>query len=247
MIRRILSVDGAVRTKLCQMSIDAIERSALACAAIALFDAAPAAAADLVSPSYRLRGGHVAVAGGGWLTSTAPSPTLSDAAASLGQSEAIGPGFASSDFEASWPGFFPIVAGGLPSQDRDGDGAPDTVEASPPSGPGTDPFDPDTDADGLCDGPPSSLPACALGGEDLNGNGVYDPGVETDPNLTDTDGDGYSDGFERSEGSDPLDPGSVPGGGVEVPALGAPGSAILMGLIGLIGSLGLRSKQGKKR
>jgi hypothetical protein len=219
-----------------------IKRFVVSCPALALLVAASAGAADLVSPSYRLRGGHVAVAGRGWLTSSEPAPTISAAGASLGQSEAIGPGFSNSDFEASWPGFFPVVAGALPSQDRDGDGAPDTSETSPPSGPGTDPFDPDTDSDGLCDGPPSSLPACALGGEDLNGNGVYDAGMETDPNLTDTDGDGYSDGVERAAGSDPLDPGSLPGP-IAVPALGGPGSALLMGLIGLIGSLRLRREE----
>jgi hypothetical protein len=220
-----------------------IERVAVACGTLALLIAAPSGAADLVSANYRLRGGHVAAAGQGWLTSTAPSPTISAGVVSLGQPEAIGPSFAGSDFKASWPGFFPVVAGELPNQDRDGDGAPDTSEASPPSGPGTDPFDSDSDDDGLCDGPPSGLLACVVGGEDLNGNRVYDPGVETNPNLADTDGDTYGDGVERFAGTDPLDP-SSPGGPVAVPALGGAGSGLLVGLIGLIGSLRLRKRKG---
>jgi hypothetical protein len=243
-MRRCSRIDVAVDSKLRPMKYREIKRIVVTCAALALLIAAPAGAADLVSASYRLRGGHVAVAGQGWLTSTASSPAISAAGVSAGQSEAIGPTFSSSDFEASWPGFFSLVAGAFPSQDRDGDGASDANEASPPSGPGTDPFDSDTDDDALCDGPPSVLPACVVGGEDLNGNGVYDAGVETDPNLADTDGDGFSDGVERLAGTDPLDPGSAPGP-VGVPALGGPGSALLIGLIGLIGSRGLRRKKGR--
>ena len=53
-------------------------------------------------------------------------------------------------------------------------------------------------------------------GEDANGNGRYDAGVDTDPNNPDTDGDGFSDSFEVNElGSDPLDP-NDPGSGETV-------------------------------
>ena len=38
--------------------------------------------------------------------------------------------------------------------------------------------------------------------EDLNGNGILDPG-ETDPDLADTDGDGMDDGWEKAHGLDP--------------------------------------------
>ena len=55
---------------------------------------------------------------------------------------------------------------------------------------GLDPFDSDTDDDGLLDG------------EEVNDTG-------TDPLVFDTDGDGVSDGLEVQVGSDPLDPGSV--------------------------------------
>ncbi len=51
------------------------------------------------------------------------------------------------------------------------------------------PYDADCDDDGLTDG------SCSPG-EDLNNNGVVDPG-ETDPMKPDTDGDGILDGTER--------------------------------------------------
>lgn len=67
--------------------------------------------------------------------------------------------------------------------DCDNDGLSDELELAT----GTDPFDDDTDDDGLLDGPGS--------GEDVNANGVVDPG-ETDPRNPDTDGDGILDGTE---------------------------------------------------
>lgn len=75
-----------------------------------------------------------------------------------------------------------------PGDDYDGDGTSDETEVAA----GTDPTDTDTDDDGLCDG--SNPPLC--GSEDLNNNGVVDPG-ETDPLNPDTDGDGLTDGLER--------------------------------------------------
>ena len=56
---------------------------------------------------------------------------------------------------------------------------------------GTDPFNPDTDGDGLSDGD-----------EVLK--------YHTNPLKPDTDGDGYSDGDEVRAGSNPLDPLSTP-------------------------------------
>src|SRR5262249_22969412 len=52
----------------------------------------------------------------------------------------------------------------------------------------TDPFDPDSDDDGLSDG------------AEVNTHG-------TNPLLADTDGDGFGDGVEAAAGTDPLDPG----------------------------------------
>jgi hypothetical protein len=210
-----------------------IER-ALGCVLLAVLLVAPAWAEDLVSPSYRLRGVHVAGTGPGWLTSTAPVPSVSASGVSLSQGEAIGHGFAASSLDASFSGFWPQVAGAFPSQDRDADGVPDVTEVSPPSGPGTDPLDPDSDGDALCDGPPSGLPACTLGGEDLDGDHVYDVGFETNPNDADTDDDSWSDGDEVQAGSDPLDPGSHPGA-VPVPALHPSGLWLLVAAMGLIG------------
>jgi hypothetical protein len=74
-----------------------------------------------------------------------------------------------------------IVLAREPGPDTDQDGLPDEI-------------DPDDDNDGL----PDIV-------EDVNGNGVVDPG-ETDPLNPDTDGDGWTDGFEVSQGMDPLSP-----------------------------------------
>jgi WD40 repeat protein len=70
------------------------------------------------------------------------------------------------------------------SDDFDSDGLSNDIEIAT----GTDPYDDDTDDDGLLDGPGS--------GEDLNANGVVDAG-ETDPRNPDTDGDGILDGTEK--------------------------------------------------
>jgi hypothetical protein len=73
---------------------------------------------------------------------------------------------------------------GGPPVDTDGDGLPDVVEIYG----GTDPYDADSDDDGLMDGHGMS--------EDLDNDGHVDPG-ETDPNDADTDDDGIFDGTER--------------------------------------------------
>jgi|GEM_PF-828735 len=68
--------------------------------------------------------------------------------------------------------------------DSDGDGLPDWIEKVLD----LNPFDADTDDDGLVDG--------NAGSEDLDADGILDPG-ETDPLNPDTDGDGIFDGTER--------------------------------------------------
>jgi hypothetical protein len=75
--------------------------------------------------------------------------------------------------------------------DSDGDGLTNDVETNTGTfvdagDTGTDPFDDDTDDDGLLDGP-----EVALG---------------TDPNETDSDSDGLDDGAEVALGTDPTDP-----------------------------------------
>lgn len=86
--------------------------------------------------------------------------------------------------------------------DTDNDGLSDGLEVDGDTG--TNPLDPDTDSDTLCDGPETVDGDCEAG-EDLNANGIVDPG-ETDPTNPDSDGDGVLDGDELRDGTDPLDP-----------------------------------------
>lgn len=77
--------------------------------------------------------------------------------------------------------------------DIDGDGLPDANEG--PFGTGTNPFDADTDGDGL-----------------LDGDEVCRPGINdcpTDPLDPDTDDDGLNDGVEIDLGIDPRSPNDV--------------------------------------
>jgi hypothetical protein len=92
--------------------------------------------------------------------------------------------------------------------DSDNDGLWDDVEA------GDDDLDTppvDTDDDGYADfrDADSDNDGLADGEEDLNGDGVVDPG-ETDPTNSDTDGDGVSDLVEVGAGTDPQDGGDNP-------------------------------------
>lgn len=82
---------------------------------------------------------------------------------------------------------------GAATADSDSDGINDRIERDVT---GTDPLNPDSDNDGIPDG-----------NEDLNQNGVVDPG-ETNPNQPDmdSDGDGISDAKETALGYDPMNP-----------------------------------------
>ena len=77
---------------------------------------------------------------------------------------------------------FPRISCRPGGQDLDNDGIPDELEVT---GGCPNPLDRDSDDDGLLDGV-----------EDVNQNGVVDPG-ETNPCLADSDGDGLQDGTER--------------------------------------------------
>lgn len=165
-----------------------------------------AAASDSLSASYRLRGAHLPAAGASALAGV----TL-QGGSSTGQSLAPGPGGAAASLTTQAAGFWPIVAGGLPSLDLDGDG----VQAF---------LDPDDDGDGLDDAVET-------------GTGVFVSALDTgtDPNDPDTDGDGFSDGDEVARGTDPNDPSApkipaVPLGGILVIA-----AAILLATRGLGG------------
>jgi hypothetical protein len=77
--------------------------------------------------------------------------------------------------------------------DSDGDGIPDAIEAAT----GTDPFNPNTDGDCLCDGSKTVAGVC-IAGEDLNNNGIYEPerGERSNKNA-DEDGDRILDGCDQ--------------------------------------------------
>ncbi len=121
-------------------------------------------------------------------------------------------------------------------RDTDNDGLSDGFEASP-NGPETNPLNPDTDGDGLLDGvelgdtPTPTNPLSvdsdgdgrADGVEDVNHNGIVDPG-ETDPRRADAPGD--------------ISPQPPSGGGTGV--LGSEsGQDVLSGVKGGLGSSGL--------
>lgn len=154
---------------------------------------------------------------GGGFSSAAAAPQTSGAHRSglaLGQPEALGLSGTGTDLGTNAPGFWPIVAGALPTLDVDADALPNYL-------------DPDDDGDGLADTVES-------------GTGVFvDPqDTGTDPLDPDSDGDGVDDGTEVSLGTDPNQPGAV-----AVPALqGLPGVA-LAALIALLGAVWLSRRR----
>ncbi len=112
-------------------------------------------------------------------------------------------------------------------EDQDFDGIPDIFEDQDQDGlvdeNETDPADPDTDEDGVCDGPATVEGTC-IAGEDLNGNGLLDEG-ESDPRdrcspsdqvqACDADLDGVPDGLDCAPEDETLaieDPCGVCGG-----------------------------------
>jgi hypothetical protein len=94
-------------------------------------------------------------------------------------------------------------------RDSDGDGLPDVVERESVYIDGsTDPFNPDTDGDGLTDGQEDANRNGRRDGNDpTDRNSDWRRGGETDPTTWDTDGGGTSDRAEMWVGRDPLDPG----------------------------------------
>ena len=161
--------------------------------------AAPALAGDLTSASYRLRDIHVEGLGPAWLFVGG----VRRSGVSAGQPEAIGSGSASGNLRGAWPGFWPIVAGELPSVDLDGDGIANVL-------------DDDDDGDGLPDGVESNT-AIFVSASDTG----------TDPLDPDSDGDGFEDGSEVVAGTDPNDPSSHPLLPTPVPLFSGPGLAAL--------------------
>ena len=141
---------------------------------------------ESASAHYRLRGGHLSATSTRFLQAVIPGGVLSGSFASAGQAEALGFMGSASDLRTSAPGFWPIVAGALPSLDADGDGIPAFL-------------DDDDDNDGLLDTVETNT-------------GVFSSAFDTgsDPLDPDSDGDGFLDGEEVAAGSDPNDPGSTP-------------------------------------
>ena len=115
--------------------------------------------------------------------------------------------------------------------DDDNDGIPDDEEETMSDRYDTDNDgqrnDVDLDDDG--DGVPDVR-------EDLDHDGVWDPGLETDLLNPDTDGDGYSDGLEMALGSDPLDPST------EMPVTGIGVLAAEFGLLLLLAAWRCRKR-----
>jgi hypothetical protein len=151
-------------------------------AALLVATSAPARAADPSSESFRAVGSHFTGLGSRGLAS--PGPRFSGSGVALGQGDAVGwSGGTSGSLTTSAPGFWPIVAGALPTLDADGDGLASWQ-------------DDDDGGDGLLDAVESHTGVFA---------GATDTG--TSPVDADTDGDGLTDGDEVTGGSDPNDAG----------------------------------------
>ncbi len=113
--------------------------------------------------------------------------------------QATAPGYVNSSLVTGAP--FSVVA----TLDSDGDGLTDDYETNVSQ---TDPYDVDTDNDGLVDGIGGVVPVAVLpGAVDLDADGFIDGEQDfgTSPISNDTDGDGVFDGDELSlYGIDPL-------------------------------------------
>ena len=117
---------------------------------------------ELVSENYRLIAPTLSGGGAVDLESTASSPTIGFAGATIGQSSPLGISSSDSGLQLE-SGFWPIVAGYVPPDgaDTDGDGVPDSEDNCPlaPNGPDAGPNNQfDSDGDGVgdvceCSGP----------------------------------------------------------------------------------------------
>jgi hypothetical protein len=185
-----------------------------------VLSAGSAAALEMTSASYTSLGGSTNGGGSVDLASTASSPSYSEGAGSLGQSEAVGLSGGSSDLTTNRPGFWAVAQGELPFLDADGDGIQSFL-------------DDDDDNDGLLD---------AVETRTNYFSSASDTG--TDPNNPDSDGDGILDGTEVANGTDPnvFDSTEPP----EIPALSPLGRGIAISWIAILAAWGLRRSHSQK-
>jgi len=181
--------------------------------------AGSAAAFEMSSASYTSLGGHTN-GGSAALASTASSPSYSEAAGSLGQSEAVGLSGSASSLATNRPGFWAVEQGDLPFLDADGDGIQSFL-------------DDDDDNDGLLDAVETRTHFFVSASD-----------TGTDPNNPDSDGDGIPDGAEVANGTDPnvfnsTEPPTIP-------ALSPLGRGIAISWIAILAAWGLRRSHSRK-
>jgi hypothetical protein len=172
--------------------------------AVALVSAPLCAEADQTSAGFAIRGSHFGALGSASLSSASYSSGVS-----AGQGEALGHSGSAVDLSTLAPGFWPVVAGGLPGLDADGDGVryfddncseiPNALQLDFDLDGAGDECDADDDGDGLLDTVETDTGVFV---------GPLDTG--TNPFDADSDGDGWTDGDELEGGSDPNDALSTP-------------------------------------
>lgn len=176
------------------------------CLILPLLSVSASHADDLSSTNFIARAGHFSTTGGAIMVSQSG---LMSSSGSIGQSEPIGLAGTPTDLRTTAPGFWPVVAGDLPSIDADGD-AVQILFDNCVSIANADQLDFDGDSFGdACD-----LDDDGDGLDDIveTNTGIFVSASDTGTNSLnpDSDSDGFNDGEEVLAGSDPNDPLSTP-------------------------------------